>query len=427
MKKKCFIVTLVVLVILMTVCTAESQNSKQPNIVFIFADQLRSQELSCYGGVNIETPNIDRLADEGLMMTNAISTYPICTPFRGMLLTGLYPLHSGISNNDHPLNPDLPSFAKACKTQGYNTAYIVKWHLDGIGRTNYIQKERRIGYDHWQALECTHDYFNSVYYENDATELSTWEGFDAEAQTKAAQQYIQSRDVEKPFFLTLSWGPPHNPYIAPQKYMDRIDAESLVFRENITENNIANCVGSNPRFVVPPKYEKRKKLRDQLTNDEWLRNVYTNYFHKVNAIDGRSLAHLVEDVENVDKTYTRSTRYWHYPFNVIYYNPYDGLPLTPHSAIMEGDYKLIFDWHGRLKLFNLFEDISETNNLAKQMPEKTNELFGKLKDWIKANVNETYWPKPNPDYQSANDVHDVPFVNLIDIYNNQNDVAKNSN
>lgn len=147
------------------------------------------------------------------------------------------------------------------------------------------------------------------------------------------------------------------------------------------------------------------------------------YYHKKDAIDGRSLAHLVKDVDNSEDTYTRNTRYWHYPFNVIYNNPYDGLPLTPHSAIMEGDYKLIFDWHGRLKLFNLSEDISETTNLAKKMPEKTNELFGKLINWLKANVNETYWPKPNPVYNPDNDVHEFPCVNLIDVYNKHGEVA----
>ncbi len=151
------------------------------------------------------------------------------------------------------------------------------------------------------------------------------------------------------------------------------------------------------------------------------------YYEKEDAIDGRSLAHLVEDVDNSDQTYTRNTHYWHYPFNVVYHNPYDGLPLTPHSAIMEGDYKLIFDWHGRLKLFNLAEDLSETDNLAKEMPEKTNELFAKLMDWMKVNVKETYWPKPNPDYNPAKEAHDVPFVNLVEIYKAGKDVPSDSN
>lgn len=275
-----------------------SSKPQKPNILFVFADQLRSQELSCYGGVNIKTPNLDRLAEEGLMMTNAISTYPICTPFRGMLLTGLYPLHSGISNNDHPLNPDLPSFAKACKEEGYNTAYIGKWHLDGMGRSTYIPPERRLGYDFWQALECTHNYFNSMYYDNNAKEPVYWEGFDAEAQTKAAQNYIKSRDPEKPFFLTLSWGPPHSPYIAPQKYLDMVDPMKLELRENVKEHEIADKLADNPRFIIPDKYKDHKKRRYDLENEDWVRSSYAKYLAATLALDdyfGQILKTLEEE------------------------------------------------------------------------------------------------------------------------------------
>lgn len=275
-----------ILLLIVFVITSCSTKEPKPNIVFVFADQLRSQELSCYGGVNIETPNFDRLADEGLIMTNAISTYPICSPFRGMLLTGLYPLHSGISNNDHPLNPELPSFAKACKEQGYNTAYIGKWHIDGMGRTAFIPEARRLGYDHWQALECTHDYFNSVYYDNDSAEPSVWEGFDAEAQTKAAQKYIKSRDPEKPFFLTLSWGPPHDPYIAPEKYMERIHPEKLILRENVTEHQIVDDLQNNPRFVIPEKYiNSHQKLRINAVDEQIVRKRYAGYLAATLALD----------------------------------------------------------------------------------------------------------------------------------------------
>ena len=280
-------------------CSQITETSQKPNILFVFADQLRSQELSCYGGVNIQTPNLDRLADEGLRMTNALSTYPICSPFRGMLMTGLYPLHSGISNNDHPLNPELPSFAKAIKKQGYHTAYIGKWHLDGNGRKVYIPKERRLGYDHWQALECTHDYFNSLYYDNDSTELSVWEGFDAEAQTKAAQDYIKSRDSAKPFFLTLSYGPPHDPYIAPQKYVDMVDPQKLVLRENVKEHKIVDVLQDNPRFVIPEKYIKSHgKHRKKVKDEQWVRNSYAKYLAATLALDdyfGRLLKTLDEE------------------------------------------------------------------------------------------------------------------------------------
>ncbi len=277
------ILTFSLLGILLAACSIEPQ---KPNILFVFADQLRSQDLSCYGGVNIKTPNLDRLAEQGLMVTNAVSTYPICSPFRGMLLTGLYPLHSGISNNDHPLNPDLPSFAQSCKEAGYNTAYIGKWHLNGMGRTSHIPEERRLGYDYWQALECTHDYFKSLYYDNDQEAPAYWEGYDAEAQTKSAQNYIKKRDPDKPFFLTLSWGPPHDPYIAPKKYTDQINANELALRENITEHEIVDELQNNPRFSVPDKYvERYQKFRERAKDEQIIRERYAGYLAAILSLD----------------------------------------------------------------------------------------------------------------------------------------------
>ncbi|MGQ1783607.1 MULTISPECIES: sulfatase [unclassified Saccharicrinis] len=151
------------------------------------------------------------------------------------------------------------------------------------------------------------------------------------------------------------------------------------------------------------------------------------HYTKEGGIDGRSIVGLMNDVSNTKQTYTRNTHFWHYPFNVIYTNPYDGYNLTPHSVIREGDYKLIFDWHGRLKLFNIKEDISETNNLAKQMPELTNALFHKLIVWLDNNAKSTYWPKVNPDYNTLNDPRKAKFINLIDIYRRGGNVAFSAN
>lgn len=156
-------------------------------------------------------------------------------------------------------------------------------------------------------------------------------------------------------------------------------------------------------------------------------NYNTDRFYNEIGIDGRSILPLLDDTKNIRKGYQHDTRYWHYPFNVIYKNPFDGIPLTPHSAIMERDYKLIFDWYGRIKLFNVREDVSESNNLVSQMPEKTNELFDKLIKWLDANVKETYWPHMNSGYNSQSESHNVPFVDLVKIYRNGGNVAKAAN
>lgn len=142
-------------------------------------------------------------------------------------------------------------------------------------------------------------------------------------------------------------------------------------------------------------------------------------------IDGRSLLPLLSDPGNSRGEYDHDTRYWHYPFNVSVYSSFDGQFLTPRSAIMENNYKLIFDWQGRLKLFDLDKDPEENHNLAKEMPEKTEAMYRELMIWLEQNVEKQYWPKPNPDYKPRKEVRkDAPFVNIYRAYKEGKDIVE---
>ncbi len=141
-------------------------------------------------------------------------------------------------------------------------------------------------------------------------------------------------------------------------------------------------------------------------------------------IDGMSLKPLFSDALNVKKGYTRNTFYWHYPLNVKVDDPDDGLALTPHSAIRKGDYKLIFDWYGRLKLYNIKTDISEKNNLAFAKPALTKELFANLINWSDKNVENKYIPTLNLAYNPAKESRTVPFVDLYAAFKQGKDIIK---
>ena len=207
---------------------------QKPNVVFVFADQWRAQAVGYAGNPNVQTPNIDQLASEGISFTNAISTLPACTPYRGILLTGKYPLKTGVFMNDVSLHPDYKTLGEFYKEEGYETAYIGKWHLDGQGRSAFIPKERRQGFDYWKALECTHNYNNSKYWDN-KDELNKWEGYDAALQTEDAVQYINDKAKgENPFCLVLSWGPPHGPYqTAPKEFKAIYEQMDIRLRPNV--------------------------------------------------------------------------------------------------------------------------------------------------------------------------------------------------
>lgn len=138
---------------------------------------------------------------------------------------------------------------------------------------------------------------------------------------------------------------------------------------------------------------------------------------KENSLDGQSIVPLLSDLENLQNSYSKNEHYWHYPFNVIYNSPYEPYPLTPHSAIRDGDYKLIFDWYGRLHLYNIAEDPFESNDLALEMTDLRDTLFKKLMTWLTKNVEQRYWPTLNPSYNPNKESRDTPFVNLFSEFN----------
>lgn len=204
----------------------------KPDILFIFSDQHRAQACGYAGDPNVRTPNMDRLAGQSVNFTQAVSGMPVCSPYRASLLTGRYPQTHGIFLNDLCLGNEAVSLAQACKSAGYDTAYIGKWHLDGHGRGAPIPPERRQGFDYWKAQECTHDYNRSGYYSSEDGKQQ-WTGYDAFAQTDDAIRLL-SGARDKPMLLMLSWGPPHNPYgTAPEEYRRQYSPADLTMRGNV--------------------------------------------------------------------------------------------------------------------------------------------------------------------------------------------------
>ena len=202
---------------------------KQPNLLFILTDQWRAQAVGYAGDPNLKTPNIDRLASQSANFVNAVSGMPVCCPYRASLLTGRRPLTHGVFMNDVPLRTKETSIAEVLAKEGYSTGWIGKWHLDAQGRSSFTPPERRQGFQYWKALECSHNYNNSLYYD-DSPEKKTWEGYDSIPQARDAQQYVRDHadNPDKPFALFLSWGTPHAPYnTAPKKYRDMFDPASM--------------------------------------------------------------------------------------------------------------------------------------------------------------------------------------------------------
>jgi arylsulfatase A-like enzyme len=244
----------------------------QPNLVYVFADQWRAQATGYAGDTNVIAPNLNKLAAQSVVFTHAVSNCPVCSPYRASLITGQYPLTTGVFLNDVDFKPKGTTIAHAYKQAGYKTAYIGKWHLDGPNRSAFIPREKRFGFDYWKAVGCVHKYNDSTYYGDTPAKLK-WHGYDAIAQTDDACDYIRGQTKDNPFILFLSWGPPHDPYgTAPEKYQNAHIAAlddclgkivKTLKETGLEDNTILVFTSDHGDMLFSQGFEKKQKPWDE--------------------------------------------------------------------------------------------------------------------------------------------------------------------
>lgn len=205
---------------------------RPPNLLVILADQWRAQTLTAAGDTDLLAPNLHRLAGEGLHFRRAYASYPLCTPSRSSLITGRFPHASRTVRNSVQLPLEEPSLAAQLKSAGYATGYIGKWHLDGDARPGFVPPgPRRRGFDYWAAFNRGHSYTDSTYF-RDTPEPIRPGGFEPDYQTSLAVDFIRANRA-RPFFLFLSWGPPHTPRTPPPRFARLYDPRRFHLRENV--------------------------------------------------------------------------------------------------------------------------------------------------------------------------------------------------
>ncbi|MGL1890709.1 MAG: sulfatase-like hydrolase/transferase [Spirochaetaceae bacterium] len=191
---------------------------KQPNIVFLFSDQQRWDTIGAYGQEMDVTPNLDKMAKDGVLFNNAFTCQPVCGPARSCLQTGLYATQSGSFKNGIGLDHNLPKIADLFNDSGYETAYVGKWHLATThGINDYaikaVPQELRGGYkDFWIAsdvLEFTSHGYDGYMYDIDSRKRD-FKGYRGDATTDFALEYLNGKKSDKPFFLMVSYIEPHH-------------------------------------------------------------------------------------------------------------------------------------------------------------------------------------------------------------------------
>ena len=223
--------------------------AEKPNIVIIYTDDLGYGDLSCYGHPTIRTPNLDRMAREGMRFTDYYSVAEVCTPSRAALLTGRYPVRSGMAHDTFRVlrnrsKGHLPeseiTIAESLKTSGYATGMIGKWHL-GVWSINPAAHPLKHGFDWFLGLPHSNDmdprpdiprgantlanqheeWWNSPLYRNERIiEQPVNQRTLTKRYTDEAVKYIRS-NKSKPFFLYLAHTFPHTPLFASQEFRNK--------------------------------------------------------------------------------------------------------------------------------------------------------------------------------------------------------------
>jgi arylsulfatase A-like enzyme len=211
---------LAVAVVLVGLCSACRQEAPQPdgsrpNIIYIMSDDHALRTIGAYGhGIN-RTPNIDRLAAEGVLFTNAFVANSICGPSRASILTGKHSHKNGVTGNGEPWDSTQMVFPRLLKDAGYQTALIGKWHLnsrpaDEFGYYKILTGAGKQGF-----------YYNPAFYASD-TGPENQAGYSTDLITDEALRWLEaSRDTTQPFLLLVQYKAPHVPRMPPLRLLER--------------------------------------------------------------------------------------------------------------------------------------------------------------------------------------------------------------
>ncbi|MGI6460572.1 MAG: sulfatase [Candidatus Hydrogenedentales bacterium] len=202
----------------------------RPNIVYLLSDEHRRQSMSFTEMPELQTPHMAALAAQGVEFTHAISNYPVCSPHRAILMTGRWPYQQGVIDNNIRLDPGQPTLGKVFQSAGYRTGYIGKWHLGGT-------RAEPFGFETSLIWTGTGTHYDKAEYHPADGEAVRPRGYNATLMTDQALEFIrQSNAARQPFFLMLSWDPPHSTFTdAPEDKKALYPEGSLPWRPNVRQ------------------------------------------------------------------------------------------------------------------------------------------------------------------------------------------------
>ena len=215
-------------------------SKKRLNIVFIMTDTQNREMVGCYGNPGMNTPNLDRLAAEGIRFDRAYTTSPVCTPARGSIFSGLHPQINGAYCNNVAPHRHVPLMGEIFRHFGYRAAYTGKWHLDGAGYFGDGVPGGGFDPDWWYdgkryADDIGPEMFSRYRAWKSAAQLREW-GFTEKNMWghRVADRALDflNKVGDEPFVLAVSFDEPHGPFVAPPEYWEGYDPAQVPMRPN---------------------------------------------------------------------------------------------------------------------------------------------------------------------------------------------------
>ncbi|MFM1944915.1 MAG: hypothetical protein RI897_3897 [Verrucomicrobiota bacterium] len=221
-------------------------NAAPANVILILSDDHRYDLMGFHPNSPewLETPALDRLAAEGAHFPNAFVTTSLCSPSRASILTGQYMHHHRVVDNQHPVPPGTVFFPQYLQNNGYQTAFVGKWHM---GHDN---ANPRPGFNHWVSFKGQGSYFDPELNINGKHQSFT--GYNSDVLTSQAIQWLTEQQHKKPFFLYLSYKAVHFPFTPPPRHANRYQGKPIPYPETManTEDNYA----TQPHWVRERRY-----------------------------------------------------------------------------------------------------------------------------------------------------------------------------
>ena len=297
----------------------QAQNQdKAPNILFIMSDDHTSQAVSAYGGIlgkYMPTPNIDRIANEGVRMSNCFVINSISSPSRASILTGQYSHKNNVYSIDEGLDRAHPTVAKELQKAGYQTAIVGKWHLEN----------EPAGFDYYNVLPGQGIYYNPLLIRQgnwdkgvDGQPRTTeYSGHSTDVITNEAINYLQSADRDRPFFLMCHFKAPHRSWEPAHRFKELLHDVTIPEPDNLldtyeSKGKYTQLLRMSMEHMHPFDF-KGDAIPKELTRDEkrhWAYQRYIkDYLRCVAGIDenvGRILKYLDDNglAENTIVIYT---------------------------------------------------------------------------------------------------------------------------